>query len=93
MYIYTNIIEPSFVGQTKSQLLRIIPLENPATNQIGSMKSVTFNPILFFPLRHLNFDMIVIQIRDSTGRFILFEFGKVKVTLLSKRYLMLNKTF
>ncbi len=93
MYIYTNIIEPSFVGQTKSQLLRIIRLENPATNQIGSMKFVTFNPILFFPLRHLNFDMIVIQIRDSTGRFILFEFGKVKVTLLSKRYLMLNKTF
>jgi hypothetical protein len=86
LYVYTNIIQPSFVGQTKSQLLRIIPLENPATNQIGSMKSVTFNPILFFPLRHLNFDMIEIQIRDSTGRYILFEFGKVIVTLLFQSY-------
>ncbi len=82
LYVYTNIIQESFVGRNKSQLLRIIPLDNPSNNSVGSMRSVTFNPILFFPLRVHNFDSIEIQIRDSTGRYIIFESGKTICTLM-----------
>jgi hypothetical protein len=82
LYVYTNIIQESFVGRAKSQLLRIIPLDNPSLNRVGSMKSVAFNPILFFPLRIHNFDSIEIQIRDSTGRHVIFDSGKTIVTLM-----------
>ena len=85
LYVYTNIIKESFVGNQKSQILRIIPLEKNINNDQVIMKSKSFNPILFFPLRMHSFDMIEIEIRDATGRYIVFESGRVIVTLMFKK--------
>ena len=85
LYVYTNIIKESFVGNQKSQILRIIPLEKNINNDEVIMKSKSFNPILFFPLRMHSFDMIEIEIRDATGRYIVFESGRVIVTLMFKK--------
>ena len=84
LYIYTNIIRESFVGNKKAQLLRVIPVDKPTDKKIIINKSISFNPILFYPLRSTTFDLIEIQIRDSTGNLIKFESGKVIITLMFK---------
>ena len=81
LFIYTNIIQPSFVGNEKAQLLRIIPNQKP-TNDSQQMKVINFNPIIFHPVQSQIFDLIEIQIRDSTGHFVIFESGKTIVTLM-----------
>jgi hypothetical protein len=96
LFVYTNIIKSSIVGGKKAQLIRIIPLENPSNNSVGSMKSLTFNPILFYPLQQNYLDMIEIQIRDNSGRLINFQSGKTIITLFfrqldSQKYI--NKNF
>jgi hypothetical protein len=60
------------------------------------MKSLTFNPILFYPLQQNYLDMIEIQIRDNSGRLINFQSGKTIITLFfrqldSQKYI--NKNF
>jgi len=82
LYIYSNIVKSSYVGGNKAQLLRIVALENPSKNIVGSMKCATFNPIMYFPLRQRRFNSIEIQIRDSTGKLINFQSGKVILTLM-----------
>ena len=85
LFVYTNIIKESYGGNNKSQLLRMIPLEK-TTDKINYVtESISFNPIIFYPLRLLNFDVIEIQIRDSTGDMIIFESGKVICTLMLRK--------
>ena len=84
LYLYTNIVRESFVGNKKSQILRVIPLEK-VNDADKIMKSITFNPILFYPLRLHKFDLIEIQIRDSTGRLVIFESGRIVITLMFKK--------
>ena len=85
LYVYTNIIKESFVGNQKSQISRILPLEKNINNDQVIIKSKSFNPILFFPLRMHSFDMIEIEIRDATGRYIVFKSGRVIVTFMFKK--------
>jgi hypothetical protein len=85
LFVYTNIIKSSIVGGKKAQLIRIIPLENPSNNSVGSMKSLTFNPFLFYPLKQNYLDTIEIQIRDNSGRLINFQSGKTIITLFFRQ--------
>lgn len=83
LFIYTNIIEESYVSNVKTQLLRIFPMVK--YNDDKDMRSLTFNPILFRPLRLNKFDSITINIRDSSGNFVIFESGTVTLTLMFKK--------
>lgn len=83
LFIYTNIIEESYVGNRKFQLLRVFPLSQ--IEKYEKMKSLVFNPIIFFPLRLHKFDSINVQIRDSAGNLVIFENGAVTLTLLIRK--------
>ena len=83
-YIYSNIIEHSLVGDEHAQLLRIIPIKNDA--EFGATVCNTFSNPYLIPLQSKTFDTIEIDIRDDTGNNIQFEFGRVIITLLLRRY-------
>lgn len=83
LFIYSNIIQESFVSNVKTQLLRIFPLEKLEDDK--HMKSIIFNPIIYRPLRVGVFDAIIIEIRDSAGEFVIFESGSVTVTLMFRK--------
>lgn len=83
LFIYSNIIEESFIGNKKFQLLRVFPLSQIQGQD--KMKSLVFNPIIFFPLRLHKFDTITVQIRDSAGNLLIFENGTVTLTLIFRK--------
>lgn len=83
LFIYSNIVQDSFISNIKSQLLRIFPLEK--INDEKQMKSITFNPIIFRPLRVGIFDSITIEIRDSIGNPVIFESGSITITLMLRK--------
>ena len=82
LFIYTNIVEESYVSNIKAQVLRIFPLEKYDDK---NMKSIIFNPIIFRPLRLQKFDSITIDIRDSSGNLVIFESGTVTITLMFRK--------
>ena len=77
LYIYSNIVEPSMVGDALVPLLRIVPIEGSS----GKMVSHTYQNIQYLPLQQRQFDTIEIDIRDDTGLPVPFERGKVVVAL------------
>lgn len=83
LFIYSNIIQESFVSNIKTQLLRIFPLEKLEDDK--HMKSIIFNPIIFRPLRVGVFDAISIEIRDSAGDLVIFESGSITITLMFRK--------
>lgn len=84
LFLYTDIIEPQYVGDVMSSLLRIIPLD-PSTYIYGAYKTHIFSPAHYLSVMRREFDTIEIDIRTSTGEFIPFQFGTTCVKLHFKR--------
>ena len=80
-YIYCDIIEPSFVGDTKVQLLRTVNVD-PSTN---STVTHIFTKPVYIPLQKKHFNSIEINIMTSTGEAIPFAPGHSVVTLHFRR--------
>ncbi|KAF8386341.1 hypothetical protein PRIPAC_75483 [Pristionchus pacificus] len=76
IYVYADCIQPSIVGNCKSQLLRIIP-----TSDQASTISTVFNPIQHFSINKEIIDTIKIRILDPFGKAIKFPFGTTICTL------------
>lgn len=72
MFIYTDCIQPRIVGDGRSQLLRVIPVQNDRPNAVIS---TTFNPVQYFPINIENLDCIQIKLCDEFGKSIKFHFG------------------
>lgn len=81
LYIYCNIIQPQFVGDTQVQLLKIVPIEG----EHGQVVTKTYQNPQYIPLLQRQFNTIEINIKDSTGKFIQFESGHSSVLLHLKR--------
>jgi len=77
LYVYCDILEYTFVGDTKVPLLRIVPAEG----QNGETIHRVFEEPRYIPLQKKNFDSIEIDIRDDLGNQIPFESGKLVATL------------
>jgi hypothetical protein len=80
LYIYTNIIDYQFVGDSYAPLLRTI-MVNENVENYGKYISQEFQNTQYLPLRLNVFDYIEIDIRDDTGNPIHFEAGKVLIKL------------
>jgi hypothetical protein len=80
LYIYTNIIDYQFVGDSYAPLLRTI-MVNENVENYGKYISQEFQNTQYLPLRLNIFDYIEIDIRDDTGNPIHFEAGKVLIKL------------
>ena len=80
-YIYCDIIEPSFVGDTKVQLLRTVNVD-PSSN--ATVTHIFTKPV-YIPLQKKHFNSIEINIMTSTGEPIPFAPGHSVVTLHFRR--------
>ena len=84
LYVYSDIVEPCPVGDTRAPLLRIVPIGNMVTQKnTSSLSQMTqsFSRIHYHPLAHRRVATIEIDIKDSRGRPVPFERGEVVVTL------------
>lgn len=84
LYVYTDICTPYTVGDTQAALLRIVSLDN-SKYAFGSNVTKSFAPRHYVPLLHHSFQNIVIDIRDSQGHSIPFEYGTLTATLHFQR--------
>lgn len=82
LFVYTDIVKHSFVGDSSSQLLRTVAI--PRSN-FGDQIVLTYTDPLFIDLQEHDVQSIEISIKDDTGSDVLFNFGKTSVTLLFKR--------
>ncbi|GFR19218.1 uncharacterized protein TNCT_308721 [Trichonephila clavata] len=81
IYVYTDIIESHFVGDTIAPLLRIIPVISTKEDQIV----INYQRPLYFPLRQNYIDCIEVELKSSSGDGIIFTSGKSLLVLSFRR--------
>ena len=77
LYIYTDILSYQITGDTKTQLLKVVPVEGKYGETIYRM----FDRPNYLPVGVKEFQDIKIDIRDGSGRKIQFEKGRVVINL------------
>ncbi len=80
LYVYTDIIDYQYVGDTFAPLLRIVGVNENFENH-GKYIDQIFTSPHYIPLSRYSIDTVEINIRDDTGEAIHFESGKVLVKL------------
>ena len=82
LFVYSDIVEPSLVGDTMAPLLRIIRAEpTEEDEEHGGLAHYTCQKPFYYPVAKSEFQMLEINIRDELGRNVAFAGGKVIATL------------
>ena len=81
LFLYTDCIKPSVVGNTEAPLLCTVPVQR----QWGRYTSHIFEHPHYFPVALTRLQQIEISIRSDSGNLVQFEKGKVVVTLHFKK--------
>ncbi len=82
--VYSNIVEHNFVGDSFAQLLRLV--EVPTKSNYGEQVVLRYDQPHYIPLQTHSFDTIQVELKDDTGQNIPFEFGRVIIKLIFKKY-------
>ena len=77
LYVYCDIIQPQYVGDTLVPLLRIIPVEG----EDGQRISKSFMRPQYLPVSRKQFESIEVNVKSDAGEPAPFEFGRVLLTL------------
>jgi hypothetical protein len=77
LYVYSDVIKNVVVGDTHVPLLRTVPVGN---HEKG-MNFVSFQNIIYHPVKTSSIREISVYLRDRTGNPIPFECGEVSVVL------------
>lgn len=83
LFVYSDIIEPQFVGHLRIPLLRSIKTKR----QHGELHQKIFQKPDYLALKTNSFQTIEIDIRDALGHPVAFQFGRCTVKLHFKRIL------
>ena len=83
LYLYTDIVYPSLVGDSFAQLLRVI--EVPRKYKFGDTVHLNYDRPHYMPVMLNNFETIEISIKDDTNSLIPFMFGRCTVVLHFKK--------
>ena len=86
MFVYSDIVELSLVGDTQAALLGSLPIQS----QFGEQAYWSFNPPYYVRLREKHITTITIQLCDDTGEAFPIEDGKVMCRLNFRRVGMLH---
>jgi hypothetical protein len=81
MYIYSDLVSYSTVGDIKSPLLRVVN----ASSTRGETSRITFSKPYFIPVSRKEIDTIEVNINNERGLPFPFEYGKSVVTLHFRR--------
>jgi hypothetical protein len=91
LFVYSDIVSPSFVGDSYTQLLRLV--EIPSDYKFGDQVKITYPNTYYIPVLVKEFDTIEIDIKDDTGENIPFEFGRSILTLHFRKVYKRNENF
>jgi hypothetical protein len=83
LYVYSNITEPTIVGNFYAPLLRTV--EVPSTKQFGEQINIYFKEIYFLPITSREITTIQINLTDDTKKLIPFKFGRTIVHLILRK--------
>ena len=81
LYVYSDVVQTSLVGDAMVPLLRIVPV----VGEYGKMSHIEYIKPVYYPLAKLNFSTVEIFITDSAGRKIDFPYGKTTIMLHFRR--------
>ena len=81
-FIYCNIVQPQFVGNSLEQLLRTIPV---TLGSLGTTVHKEFVTPHYIGVLTNEFDTIEVEIRNDFGTLIDFQFGKIIIKLHLRR--------
>ena len=79
LFVYSDIVDYSVVGDTKAQLLRMVHV--PASSAFGTSVVDRYENPYYLPLSTKEINSIEVDIKDDTNTPIGFEFGRVKIVL------------
>lgn len=80
MFIYTDIIDPTFIGHEKTYVIKVINTE-AKKYKFGDACYKEYTHMHYMRLQKRNFDSISIDIRDYTGEFMPFQHGVLMIKL------------
>jgi hypothetical protein len=83
LYVYSDIVYPSYIGDTCTQILRVV--EVPHKAKFGEQCVIKYENPQYRPVLVNEFESIEISIKDDTGELIPFKFGRAIVTLHFKK--------
>lgn len=84
MFIYTDIIDPTFIGHEKAYVIKVVNTE-AKKYRFGDACYKEYKHIHYMHLQKRNFDSISVDIRDYTGQFMPFEHGVLMIKLHFKK--------
>lgn len=84
LYVYSDVVTPTIVGDSFSPILRVIPVTHAI--EFGENVDVIFPHPYYYKVSKRELSTITINIKDGTGSLIPFEFGRVIVTLHFKKW-------
>lgn len=87
LYVYSDAVEPSIVGDLRASLLRVVPTNAPH----GSYKSVHYERPHYLPVGFRQSRTIRIELRLESGDVVPFESGTVLVKLHFRRRRCLHR--
>lgn len=80
MLIYTDIIEPTYIGHEKAYVLKIINT-NVHTYKFGDTCYKEYTHIHYIRVQKREFESVSVDMRDYTGAFIPFQHGVLTIKL------------
>lgn len=79
LYVYADIVEPQYIGDTRVKLLRTV--EVPSDRHFGDTVVFNYSNAHYVPVLVNEFEHIEINLRDDAGRPIPFMRGRTKLKL------------
>lgn len=83
LYLYSDIVYPSLIGDTCAPILRLI--EVPRKYKFGDTVHLKYDKPHYRQLLCNNFETIELALYDDSGNLVPFKFGKIAVTLHFKK--------
>lgn len=84
LYVYSDIVSPSIVGDEHANILRIVPVAN---SRFGTDIDTVFTNPYYYKVNNREFSKITIYIKDDVGKTVPFEYGRLVVTLHFKKWI------
>ena len=83
LYVYCDLIKHNFVGDSTTQLLRLV--EIPPTSKFRDQITINYTNVFYHKLLINEFNSIEIDIKNDLDQHIPFLFGRVNATLHFKK--------
>lgn len=85
MMIYTDIIEPTFIGHEKAYVIKIVNTQ-PKNLSFGDACFVNFEQMHYVNVEKREFESISVNIRHNTGDYMPFQHGVFTIKLHFERH-------